>query len=590
MKIVGRGMKKKNKKILTFLIAVFILIGVLCGYLFYKSQDLQALKFKRYVKYLLVPSKLPVIPEEEIGLTKIRRTQVYENNFLVSRNALNINFDNKKIYITDNKKRLVDYTNGFLVDIPKNVEFDFSYSPLRTSINGKDFSLLVTKEYSPYENVEEYFNFYLNRFITNEEYQKANNITLIEKRNVVYNGNQNQIITVKINDLDKSKFDGYTYVTVKTNNRLYYRLMFKYNTKSPNINNIIEDALKSFSYFVPIGESVYSLDLKPVENKKWSKETRALYVNIANSKKPRFGIFTKDIYGVGINKTVPEIENKFDYKFPVILSYVHFKAEFPLEFMRKNYENGKIVELTYQITESNNEKLFGYTPNIDTYRGKKDDEIRKFAKKAKEFGHPFLFRLNNEMNSDWTSYSGVINMSDPDIYIDNWRRIYKIFEEEGVNNAIWIFNPNDRNYPPCNWNNFLAYYPGNEYVQMIGLTGYNTGTYYKETFLEEWREFEAIYNEVQDKYAPFFSDFPWIITEFSSSSIGGDKAKWVDNMFKCIEKYKNIKIAVWFSYADFDFRDEYKGKQARPYWIDDSEETIQAFKNWLKIKCIEGWN
>ena len=39
-----------------------------------------------------------------------------------------------------------------------------------------------------------------------------------------------------------------------------------------------------------------------------------------------------------------------------------------------------------------------------------------------------------------------------------------------------MFNPNDKNFPPAKWNNYLAYYPGNGYSHMIGVTGYNTGS------------------------------------------------------------------------------------------------------------------
>ena len=114
---------------------------------------------------------------------------------------------------------------------------------------------------------------------------------------------------------------------------------------------------------------------------------------------------------------------------------------------------------------------------------------------------------------------------------------------------------------------------------MIGLTGYNNGTYYAEQNGEEWREFEQIYDEVNTKYKDLFGSFPWIITEFASSSYGGDKAKWIDNMFGCLDKYPNIKMAVWFSYADFN---EETGVAARPYWLDETPETVEAFARGIK--------
>ena len=57
----------------------------------------------------------------------------------------------------------------------------------------------------------------------------------------------------------------------------------------------------------------------------------------------------------------------------------------------------------------------------------------------KEYHHPILFRLNNEMNTDWTSYAGIITLLDPDIFIASWKRLYEIFQQEQVDNCIWIF-------------------------------------------------------------------------------------------------------------------------------------------------------
>ena len=167
-------------------------------------------------------------------------------------------------------------------------------------------------------------------------------------------------------------------------------------------------------------------------------------------------------------------------------------------------------------------------------------------------------------------------MADPEVFISVWRKIYEIFQEEGVDNCIWIFNPNDRNCPPNRWNDGANYYPGNEYVQMLGVTGYNNGTYYSQ-WAEEWREFDTIYDAVQSQYAAVFGEFPWIITEFASSSVGGDKAAWIEQMFRSIGNYPNIKIAVWFSSADYDSQ----GNVARPYWLDETPETVSAFREGL---------
>ena len=81
---------------------------------------------------------------------------------------------------------------------------------------------------------------------------------------------------------------------------------------------------------------------------------------------------------------------------------------------------------------------------------------------------------------------------------------------------------------------------------------------------------------------PHFSKFPWIITEFSSSSVGGNKALWIKNMFDNLHKYPEIKIAVWFSYADFKVHNDEEKIVSRPYWLDETEETVNEFRKGLK--------
>lgn len=482
-----------------------------------------------------------------------------------------------KLIYTENCTRLVNYADGYTIDFTTDSSFDFDYAPLYTRIKFPDAQMIISAEKSPYADVDEYIRHYLNRFITNEDYQKENNLRVLEDCTRSIGENEVRVISVQLENPGEAEYDRYRFATIKTPTRDFYRFLIKYRSTNTKFAAKSDEFLATFNYFSRENNSSYNVNFYPVLPANWSSETRAAYDKIANGNQLQWGIFATDIYGKGIDITIPEIEKKIDYKFDLTLAYVHFGDEFPLEFMRKNYDNGKMVELTYQITSSNNEKIMGYTPNLDLYRGLKDEEIRAFARGAKEFGHPFLFRLNNEMNSDWTSYSGIVNLSDPDIFVSNWQRVYRIFAEEGVNNAIWIFNPNDRDFPPCRWNHHAAYYPGNEYVQILGVTGYNTGTYYQQENAEEWREFEEIYDEIVKSYSPFFSEFPWIITEFASSSIGGNKVKWINSMFSVLPKYPLIKVAVWFSSADYDPRPGKKGVVSRPYWLDETPQTLEAF-------------
>ena len=91
-----------------------------------------------------------------------------------------------------------------------------------------------------------------------------------------------------------------------------------------------------------------------------------------------------------------------------------------------------------------------------------------------------------------------------------------------------------------------------------------------------------IYDKVYQECYPYFYEFPWMITEFSSSSVGGDKPQWIERMFEEIGNYPNLKIAVWFCSVDMDFRPGREEIIARPYLLDENEDCVQAFKNGLE--------
>ena len=128
-------------------------------------------------------------------------------------------------------------------------------------------------------------------------------------------------------------------------------------------------------------------------------------------------------------------------------------------------------------------------------------------------------------------------------------------------------------FPDYKWNNEYEYYPGDEYVDVVGITGYNNGTYYEG---ETWRTFDEIYEPLYSKTVTNYNK-PIMITEFACSNAGGDKEDWVKDMFRSIGKYDKIKVAVWWDGIDLDEN----GEIARSYRLED-EDVVKVFKRNLK--------
>ncbi len=584
---------------LRILLSLVLLGIVACLWEFVSSQNPYLLPVKRAFKYDVMRVSPVDVRTETAGLVSGSGT------FYVDGTEVDTGYahgkDNKAVWHDDAKARLVNYLDGYQLDFPADAQFDFSLSPLFTRASGDGWDAVVSRETAKYESLKEvisfelstffpflhdegvgnYVNHYEWRFLTDAGWQQANRVSVTEQSEYWQGGRlAAQVFSATLQDPGDAAYDTYLYATVYTKSREYLRVVVRCDSADTATTEHFRGAIEHVRTFAPTGVGHFETDYYPgCDEAALSDEARALYDSLRDFSAPlRWGVFTRDVFTTGIDETIPALETALDHRFDVVLGYIHFNMPFPSEFMEKNYAQGRLVELTWQLTENNNEDMFAHTPFLDIYRGERDDEIRAVARDMKAFGHPFLLRLNNEMNSDWTSYSGVVNLADPQMFAAVWQRIYRIFAEEGVDNCLWIYNPNDRNAPPTKWNDSLAYYPGNEYVHLLGVTGYNNGTYYTQ-WNEQWRDFTTIYDEIEALYQPHFARFPWIITEFASSSYGGDKAKWIDEMFAHIGDYPNLRIAVWFSYADFDGE-----TPARPYWLDETPETLAAFRRGLNAE------
>ena len=87
----------------------------------------------------------------------------------------------------------------------------------------------------------------------------------------------------------------------------------------------------------------------------------------------KWGIFVDGAYQIERNyQWLVDLEKKVDYDFDFALHYVNLDWEFPKEELKKFYDNGKITEMTLQISNFNN----GRNINFDVYDGLLDEQIR----------------------------------------------------------------------------------------------------------------------------------------------------------------------------------------------------------------------
>ena len=286
-------------------------------------------------------------------------------------------------------------------------------------------------------------------------------------------------------------------------------------------------------------------------------------------------------YGYGYDD-LKQKEKVMNHHFDYLLVYSSITPDYnsakSMDIVRKNYDDGRYSELTLQSPLN----MTGRNMMYEILDGNYDKFLISIAKDIADFGHPVFVRLFNEMNGDWCNYSAYHTSRDTMIYKKVYRYIWNVFADQGAcANTLWIWNPNGGSFPDYTWNDQRCYYPGDKYVDIVGITAYNTGNYYKD---EKWTEFtekyDPIYREITAEYS-----HPIFITEFSCAVRGGDKLAWINTMFEEIQKYKKIKVAIWWDGCDMSATE--KDVVSRDYRIDSPVECMDAFKAYFEKYASE---
>jgi hypothetical protein len=174
--------------------------------------------------------------------------------------------------------------------------------------------------------------------------------------------------------------------------------------------------------------------------------------------------------------------------------------------------------------------------------GAYDTYVREWARAAGAYGRPLLLRFAPEMNGDWTPWSVGTNGNTMAEYVRAWRHVHDLFVRAGASNVAWIWSPNVvfAGSAPL-----AKLYPGDAYVDWIGIDGYNWGT---SRAGRRWLEFDQLFGRTL-RQVRRLAHKPLMLSEVASSERGGDKAAWIGGFFRALAHNRDVLAFVWF---DFD--------------------------------------
>jgi hypothetical protein len=176
----------------------------------------------------------------------------------------------------------------------------------------------------------------------------------------------------------------------------------------------------------------------------------------------------------------------------------------------------------------------------DVVNGSQDAAIEKWAQDAKAWGQPFFLSLWWEMNGNWYAWGRSLE------FVAAWQRFHKLVTGEGATNvtftwtvnSIWSADPASDPSP---------YYPGDAYVDWLGLDSYNWGR--SPVQPDKWTTPEQTLTPTLDVLEGIAPTKPVVIVENASTEYGGNKANWIREMLTSyLPHHPEVKAYLWFNW------------------------------------------
>lgn len=188
--------------------------------------------------------------------------------------------------------------------------------------------------------------------------------------------------------------------------------------------------------------------------------------------------------------------------------------------------------------------------------GKWNKYLDEFAQSVKDYDAPVIIIPFEEMNGEWYPWSVTQNHNTPQKHVAAFRYLRQFFADVPKAKFAWVVN-ND-NVPDISQNQPLTYFPGDKYVDYVGINGFN--------FDNPWQTPAEI-------FAPRLADLKTLdkpIYIFSTASAPGPKkADWIKQLAEFINRNSRIRGWIWFN--------ENKERDWR-FWSDpDSEKAFNDF-------------
>jgi beta-mannanase len=218
---------------------------------------------------------------------------------------------------------------------------------------------------------------------------------------------------------------------------------------------------------------------------------------------------------------------------------------------------GSVPEISWEPWDSSR-PLGAAQPHfrlIEIIRGAHDRYIERWAREIAAYRRPVLLRFAQEMNGQWYPWSESANGNHAGEFVRAWRHVHAIFAKAGASNVRWVWAPVDGQVR-------AEQYPGPRFVDVVGLSGFVAG---ERVFRSPWRPFATMFGPSLDAVHALAPGKPVSLAEVAAAQTG-DKAAWIAQMFREIQRRPYIRSIVWFNVRkEADWRIESSRGAARAF-------------------------
>jgi hypothetical protein len=198
--------------------------------------------------------------------------------------------------------------------------------------------------------------------------------------------------------------------------------------------------------------------------------------------------------------------------------------------------SGKTLVIFWEPSNGNSDIVVQPDYNYDSIlNGSWNSYLASFAAEAKAYGGPIIVVPFEEMNGNWYPWSGTSNGNTPAKMIAAFRYVHSYFS--GVSNVRFGWAPNAVSEPDTPANAIAAYYPGDAYVDYVGLDGFNFGG-------ENEQSFEQVFGNALFELSQYQK--PVYIFSMATAE-EPTKAAWITDALAVQIPHDDIAGWIWFN-------------------------------------------